>query len=180
MTELSSSAQETLEKDLLAAGILLTRGAVETAATVWYLCGKLEAANQSGSVAAIDEDLMSLLMGSRNNPELPKATNVLTFVDRVDKEVEGFRKQYDGLSEFAHPNWAGTTLLYSKPVPEKAISNLGANLRSDEGTKQIAVVNLSVALMIFERSYNRISELIPDFVSLCERASKSSGRDKEP
>jgi hypothetical protein len=169
MTELSSSACDGLRKDLLAVGVLLTRGAVETAAAVWYLRGKLEAVNDSGSLGNVDEDLMSLLMGSRNNPELPKATNVLTFVDRVDKEVEGFRKQYDGLSEFAHPNWAGTTLLYSKPDPQIMGANLGANVRSSEATKQIAVVNLSVALMIFERSYNRISEVLPDFVSLCER-----------
>jgi hypothetical protein len=88
MTELSSNAYESLEKDLLAAGILLTRGAVETAAAVWYLCGKLEAVKDSGLLGNVDEDLMSLLMGSRNNPHLPKATNVLTFVDRVDKDVE--------------------------------------------------------------------------------------------
>jgi hypothetical protein len=175
MTELSTSAYESLEKDLLATGILLTRGAVETAAAVWYLCGKLEAARDSGSLGNVDEDLMSLLMGSRNNPDLPKATNVLTFVDRVNKDVEGFRKQYDGLSEFAHPNWSGTTLLYSKPDPQKPGALFGANIRSSEAAKQIAVVNLSVALMIFERSYDRISEVVPDVVSMCEHRAIQAG-----
>jgi len=168
MNELSSSAYENLEKDLLAAGILLTRGCVETAAAVWYLCGKLEAVTDSGSIGDVDQELRSLLMGSRNNPDLPKATNVLTFVDRVDKDVKGFRDQNDGLSEFAHPNWSGTTLLYSKPDPQNLGAKLASNIRSSEAAKLIAVLNLSVALMIFERSYNRISEIVPDFVSICE------------
>jgi hypothetical protein len=169
MTELGSTAYETLDKDLLAAGILLTRGCVETAAAVWYLRGKLEAVTDSGLIGNVDEDLMSLLMGSRNNPDLPKAINVLTFVDRVDKDVKGFRQQYDGLSEFAHPNWSGTTLLYSKPEPQNLGAKLASNIRLSEGAKLIATVNLSVALIVFERSYNRISEIVPDFVSICER-----------
>jgi GNAT superfamily N-acetyltransferase len=176
MTELSSSAYESLENDLLASGILLTRGAVETAAAVWYLCGKLEVTSDSGLIGSVDEDLMSLLMGSRSNPDLPKATNVLTFVDCVDKEVEGFRRQYDGLSEFAHPNWSGTTLLYSKPDPQNLGAKFAANIRTSEAGKLIAVVNLSVALTIFERSYNRISEVLPRFVSVCERSIPSDRR----
>lgn len=168
MTELSSTAYESIEHDLLASGILVTRGAVETAAAIWYLCGKLEAATDSGSIGSVDADLMSLLMGSRSNPDLPKATNVLTFVDHLDKEVEGFREQYDELSEFAHPNWSGTTLLYSKPEPQNLCARFGANIRSSEVSKLTALVNLNVALLIFERSYDRIAKVLPSFVSLCE------------
>lgn len=90
---------------------------------------------------------MRLSMGSRTDATLPQAVSVITFVDRVEKDVEGFRHQYDLLSEFAHPNWAGTALLYSKPDPPNLWTDFGANIRGDEGPNKIGVINLSVALM---------------------------------
>ena len=169
MTELSGVAFRSFESDKLVSAILLTRAAVETSAALWYLCDKVGDAVQSGAVADIDDYLMKLMMGSKTNPDtVPKAINVLTFVDRVDKEIEGLRHQYDMLSEFAHPNWAGTTLLYSKSDPSNFRTTFGANIRAADGTKNAGLLNLSVALMIFERSYTRVSDCLPDFITLCE------------
>jgi cation transport protein ChaC len=106
MTELGRAAFDCFEKNKLAAGILLTRAAVETSAALWYLSAKLDASVQSGTVGDIDDYLMKLMMGSKSNQDImPAAINVLTFVDCVDKDIKGFRQQYDGLSEFARPNW---------------------------------------------------------------------------
>ncbi len=167
MSELGRSAFENYENDKLASAILLTRAAVETSAALWYLCGKIEAIAESGIVGDSGDYMMRLMMGSKTDPALPEAINVLTFVKRVEKDIEGFLHQYDSLSEFAHPNWAGTALLYSKPDPTNLWTDFGANLRS-ENSKNIGVVNLSVALMFFERSYNRIADLMPGFITLCE------------
>lgn len=158
---------KSFETDKLASAMLLTRAAVETAAALWYLCAKIEAAAQSGVVADIGDYMMRLMMGSKTDLTVREAINALTFVDRVDKDISGFRHQYDSLSEFAHPNWAGTALLYSKPDPSNLRTDLGATLRS-ENSKEIGVANLSVALMFFERSYNRIDDLMPGFITLCE------------
>jgi hypothetical protein len=90
-------------------------------------------------------------------------------VDRVEKDVAGFRHQYDVLSEFAHPNWAGTGLLYSKPDPANYWTDFGTNLRESANPKSVGVTNLSVALMFFERSYNRLADLMPSFIAICEK-----------
>ena len=168
MAELSRGAYDKFNQDKLAAAILLTRAAVETSAGLWYLCAKLDAALKSRAVGDIDEYLMRLSMGSRTDATLPQAVSVITFVDRVEKDVEGFRHQYDLLSEFAHPNWAGTALLYSKPDPPNLWTDFGANIRGNEGPKKIGVINLSVALMFFERSYNRVADLMSPFIELCK------------
>ena len=175
MTELSRGAFEDFEKNRLATAILLTRAAVETSAALWYLCAKLDAAMQAGTVGDIDDYLMKLIMGSRTDPAMPQAISVLTFVDRVEKDVEGFRHQYDLLSEFAHPNWAGTALLYSKPEPENLWTDFGANIRASDGPRCVGVLNLSVALMFFERSYNRVADNMPAFIALCESQLKKGG-----
>jgi hypothetical protein len=115
---------------------------------------------------------MKLMMGTKTNLDIqPEAFNVLKFVDRMDKDVEGARHQYEMLSEFAHPNWAGTALLYSKHDPSNLWTDFGANIRSGDNTKRAGLINLSVALLLFERSHGRITEFMPDFVSLSARAA---------
>src|ERR1700730_12370172 len=174
MAELSRGAFENFEKDRLALATLETRAAVETSAALWYLHAKLDATLKAGAVGDIDDFLMKLSMGSRTDTDImPQAISVLTFVDRVEKDAEGFRQQYDRLSEFAHPNWAGTALLYSKPDPPNLWTDFGANIRGIDGPKNIGILNLSVALMFFERSYNRVADLMPAFIELCQSRSKT-------
>lgn len=173
MAELARGAMENFEKDRLALAILETRAAVETSAALWYLHAKLDATFTAGTVGDVDDFLMKLAMGSRTDTDImPQAISVLTFVDRVEKDAEGFRHQYDRLSEFAHPNWAGTALLYSKPDPPNLWTDFGANIRGVDGPKHVGVINLSVALMFFERSYNRIADLMPAFIELCKTRPK--------
>jgi hypothetical protein len=175
MAELSRGAFQNFENDKLALAILETRAAVETTAALWYLHAKLDATLKAGTIGDdVDDYLMKLSMGSRTDTDImPQAISVLTFVDRVEKDVEGFRQQYDRLSEFAHPNWAGTALLYSKPDRPNLWTDFGANIRGSEGPKQVGVVNLSVALMCFERSYNRIADIMPAFIELCKGRPKT-------
>jgi cation transport regulator ChaC len=174
MSELSRTGFENLEKENLNTAVILVRAAVETTAALWYLETKLEEAVTKKSKSDIDDFLMKLLMGSKTAPELPPAINVLTFVDRVNRDVEGFREQYDNLSEFAHPNWAGTSLLYSKSDPKTARTEFAKNIRSLTSTKRVAMVNLNVALMIFERTYEKVGNVMPAFVKLCSEAEESS------
>ena len=174
MSELSRTGFENFEKENLNTAVILVRAAVETAAALWYLETKLEEAVTKKSKSDIDDFLMKLLMGSKTAPELPQAINVLMFVDRVNRDVEGFREQYDNLSEFAHPNWAGTSLLYSKSDPKTARTEFAKNIRSLTSTKRVAMVNLNVALMIFERTYEKVGNVMPALVKLCSEPEESS------
>ena len=115
-------------------------------------------------------------MGSKADTEMPpSAINVLNFVDLIDEDIPGFRHQYDRLSEFAHPNWAGTAFLFSKIDYSTAIAEFGENTRGTESTRRIGLANLSAALAIFEVSYNRITDLMLDFVQLCELHTTDAG-----
>ncbi len=178
MAELSRGAFENFEKDRLASALLLTRAAVEASAGLWFLHAKLEGAVKAGTPGEIHVYLMKLVMGSKADPAAPEALNVMKFVDSVEKDVKGFRHQYDILSEFAHPNWAGTALLYSKPDPPNLWTDFGPNIRGIDGPKTIGAVNLSVALMCFERSYNRIAEVMPAFIELCKGRVDEDGTEQ--
>jgi hypothetical protein len=41
-------------------------------------------------------------------------------------------------------------------------------------TKRVAMVNLNVALMIFERTYEKVGNVMPAFVKLCSEPEDSS------
>jgi hypothetical protein len=183
MAELARAAFEKFEQDKLAAGIVLTRSAVETSAALWYLRGKVEACVESGEVGDIDEYLMKMTVGMATDPPLdettskrlmPRPVKVGKFLDAVEKDIEGFNQQYGYLSEYAHPNWAGTVFLYSKLDKKRGTADFGANLRGQGNTKNIGVNNLSVVLLMFERAYNAVAELIPAFTEICENRLKAS------
>ena len=173
VTELGRAAMDGFNQRRLAAALLLTRGAVETSAALWYLSEKIANAVKTGELADLRNLLMRLSHGTRNWEETPGAVNVLTFVDTVDRKVEGFRRQYDCLSEVAHPNYSGTTGLFSRNDPDNFMVYFGSDVRNTEATRRIGLVNLSVALMLFEHTYNSLSEVMPGFVALCEKSLPS-------
>ena len=168
IAELGRSALDNFEKDRLVAAIILTRACMETSAALWYLCGKLSAAVDTNCVGDIDDYLMRLIMGNKVDEVFPQAVNVLNFVDRVDKDVKDFRHQYDVLSEYVHPNWAGTSLIYAKHNEKTRVTDFGQNIRNADHTRQIGILNLSVVLQMFDLSYKRMTDLVPAFTALCD------------
>ena len=167
--ELCRCAFEHFNMDDLATAIILTRAALETVAALWYLNRKIKSVIDTKTVSDIDSFLMRLLMGSKTNSAMPDPVNVLTFVERVNKEIDGFRELYDELSEFSHPNWAGTGMLYSKQNFEKIWTDFGKKVRDLESVKEVGTINLHIAMEMFEHSYNEISKMMPTFVQICER-----------
>jgi len=189
MAELSRAAFEEFEKDRLAAAIVLTRAAVETSAALWFLCGKVGASVESAEVGDIDDYLMKMNMGMATDPPtdsetgeaiMPRPIKIGKFLDSVEKDLAGFNRQYGYLSEYTHPNWAGTVYLYSKIDKENAVADFGQNIRKPGGAKVTGVGNLNVALLLFERSYNRVSNLIPDFTTLCEEKLRKAASSSAP
>lgn len=178
MVELGRGAFENFENDKLVAAIVLTCVALETTAALWYLCAKVDTVVESKIVGDIDDDLMKMVVGiattapnadnSATEVVMPRPIKIKAFLKQVDRDIPGFSHQYGSLSEYAHPNWAGTSLLYSKDDTETGVTYFGQNIRGADNTKRIGVHNLIVALAMFERSYNRISELIPAFIKIIE------------
>ena len=121
-------------------------------------------------VTGLDDKSMELLLGSRNEVTALPAINVITFVDRVDKKVPGFRKSYDGLCEYAHPNWAGTARLFLKNDEERILTEVGRGLRDHASVIHFGLSCLIGSLIAFEHVYNEITDLMPELIKLCEES----------
>jgi hypothetical protein len=185
VVELGRDAFDCFQKEDFVSAMVLTRAAMETTAALWVLRGKLEKALKLGTVniSELGRYLARLRVGQGKGiaqPDDPKAVHVMDFIRAVEKDCEGFEHQYDRLSEFAHPNWSGTTGLYSRFDHDEAQAEFGRNVRGGEGTKGIGLTNLSVALIFFEHIYNRFAELMPPFIELCEREALAANSTDNP
>ena len=168
--ELARCACSLYQCEDIGSAITLTRAVTENAAAVWYLLQIIQDTSDASHVTDLDERIMRLLMGSKSNDEMPSALNVLTMLKKADKSIPGVLSTYDSLSEFAHPNWAGTLLLYSKNDHDKILTHFGKNVRSIESPLGLGLNSLIGALAMFEHAYNWISDLMPYFISVCEAA----------
>jgi hypothetical protein len=165
--ELARNACDALERDDFAAAVILTRAVTENAALAWKLMGVLDARSRY-TPQELNDQLMRLLMGSKQWPEVPESVNVLTCLEQMDKKIPGVLSNYKSLSEFAHPNWCGVAGLYSKIDRAKYIAHFGRSLRGSDSLRRMITGALLGSLDAFEYAYNRISDLMPAFLAELE------------
>ena len=93
--------------------------------------------------------------------------NVLTFIDRINKQFPNFRRIYDGLSEFAHPNFDGTGGSFSRIDRANDAVHFGRGItRIDH--RGLIFPALSMSLVLAQYAYKVISDRMPEFVNRCE------------
>lgn len=157
------------ERSDLASAITLTRACMESVAAMDYLYIKLQKVVDTEKLGDIDGYLMRLLGGGKMDIAPYEAINVNTFIDYLERKTPGFREIYDQMSEYAHPNSQGTTYLYSKPDQEKLWVDFARDIRGDD-IKVYGLSTLNSLLATFEDSYNKVGELMPAFVEICENS----------
>jgi len=166
--ELARIACELYDREEVVSALTLTRSSMETAAALWFLKEKIQSVVDSKYMGEIDDVLKKLLAGSRNDATVYDAYNVMKFVDNVDKRIAGFRKTYESMCEYAHPNWLGTSYLFSKPNKEKMWSDFGKDVERTAASVVGGLLLLNNAVMIFTHTLNKVDELLPAFIKICE------------
>jgi hypothetical protein len=107
--------------------VTMARSLFETGAMVRHLTDSIQKATNDKSVDALDNAIMTVGFGDRLGWLEDKgyqALNVLTVIDKMDRSVfhdkqPRFRKTYDFLSEFVHPNHLGILGLYCDQYPKE-------------------------------------------------------------
>jgi hypothetical protein len=166
--EFARVACELYKADQLACALTLTRSCVETVAAAWYANDLLQKILANRNIAGLHEKVMRLLLGSKSGiTDLP-AINVLSFVDAMDGKIPKFRKAYDSLSEYAHPNWSGMMLLYSKHDEKKVLTEFGPYARDHTFIAESGLSLLIASLGAFEWVYEEIGNALPAIIEMCE------------
>ena len=156
VSELSMVAVDLYECNKLVPAFVITRSIVETVAMTYWLSKRVGEFLSSKDVQKLDEFLMRAMHGSRDGTTPLESYNVLTAVDKMDKEYNGFRKMYDWLCEFTHPNWSGALGAYGKINQEKhSLSLVSKNSRVPI---ILGLGPFNASLKLFEHYYNDLTE----------------------
>ena len=182
LEEFTRAACDLLERGDLVASVANTRHAAECCAGVWYLLEQIERAiKDDHDPADLHDQMVRLFVGTKLDEEnRPKAINVLTFLQKLDRKIPGFFGTYERLSEVAHPNWAGSAAIFSNHDPKTLITHFGKNLRDTGYVRRLNLRCMVGSLEIFSYAYNLITDLMPDFCEACEQGIIRREQSKGP
>ena len=158
------------ESEKVISSMILIRAAHETFALLYVLHKKIFKVVESKKIDDFDEYIMKHTFGfkTKGDDDLPTMPNILTSTDKVDEVLDGrFRKTYESMSEFCHPNCSGVQSAYVKIDQEKHLAYLGSKYTKLPVEPYIGT--LYATLDMFELCYNKISALMRDFIVVCEQ-----------
>jgi hypothetical protein len=148
IVELGDASAKSLMANQLAVGALLSRATGETTAVTYMLASRAQSLATDAERSDLDAMAKRVVSASRYwADELVPAPNILTLIDRLDKEIDKFRMLYDVLSEYAHPNATG---LFATVGPdctglEGRVEGLTASARSLALSSAALFLRVSVA-----------------------------------
>ena len=160
VSDLADVAVELFASERLVPAFVMTRAVVETTAMMYWLHEKASEFLQKKDENAFDEFLMKGMLGSKDGTTTQVSYNVLTAIDRLNKEFGGIRGMYDKLCEFTHPNWSGVMGSYSVADPEKFILHLGKHHRKPP--LAFGLGPLIACLSIFTDYYNSSASILEE------------------
>jgi hypothetical protein len=97
---------------------------------------------------------MQLLMGSRDQRTDFGAINIITMVDRANRDYGGLKIMYERISESVHPNYDGVTYGYSRVCPSEFETRFGNYCVENFGVEQEPAA--AYAFGVFEDAYNKV------------------------
>jgi hypothetical protein len=175
IVELADGVVQCLETGNNLSAVILARATLECSAVQHQLNQKIRGAKTLG-VAALDDEIMKLLLGTRTFSTGDKVedakiqmTNIQTCLRKLDNEFSGVYKDYGFLCEFAHPNWAGVTGLFSEGDLGEGVIKLGRDVRGGQQTLLDLTTSITTsALVMFSSDYISIADHLQDFIDACE------------
>lgn len=173
---LAETAIKLFEEEKLLPAIIITRSIFETVCLLFYLHKRLSEVVKDRKVGDFvkiftriaiggKEEMAPIDLGGGNI----EALNILTAIDKVDGKFKGIRKEYNFLSDFAHPNLNGVLISFSYVNNEESCIEFS----NDVLCKQLDLSKpsldlLSICLGIFIVYEKKIDELLPKFKEICD------------
>lgn len=134
---------------------ILLRSGFESLATLIYLNQLMQKVlDDKLNFHVFDEKTTTLLLGSRNNEDGPRALNIVTVLEKCDKRYPGLMKFYADLSESAHPSYEGLCTGYSKIDHDEYETNFSNRWMELYGDRHLSSMELCMGT--FHHEYNDV------------------------
>lgn len=144
---------------------ILLRSGFETLATLTYLNLLIEQVLEGKlNFHVFGEKTTKLLIGTRNNEEMPVSINIMTVLEKCEKRYPGLMKLYADLSESAHPSYEGLMSGYSKTDHDEYETTFSNRWMELHGNRHLDRMMLCMETFHFE--YN---DVWPDLMDKLEK-----------
>jgi hypothetical protein len=165
--ELGRASLDCYDRDQHTAAILLVRGTMESVAMLWMLHGLVKG-YQGGDPDRLDMKLMRLVLGSKARADRPDPVQVLVAIRKISKTLTHFEALYNDLSEYAHPNDAGTASSFARIDPRGTQAIFDAAGENAARRAWLLIESLATTLMLVMPLYDDIASSWLRFVEKCE------------
>ncbi len=163
--ELAISSDTAINNKQIVSSSLLIRALFETVSVFGYMYYKMVDFNKNKNIKEFDTNITNILYGSRNGTTDYVSVNILTMIDKIDKEYPNYRSTYDKLSEYSHPNFMGASLLYGTPQKNKIVTydSISSShiINKDENINDLCLCINRLKYFIFQTA-----DIIEDFVNI--------------
>jgi hypothetical protein len=166
--DLAESAHQQFYEGRLVPGCTLTRSLFETIAVRYYIHKKVKLLTEQNDPESVHNLLGEAVFGNKDLPGIPaKPIQVMTALDHIDKEFKVFRREYDHLCEYAHPNMKGAFATYAHQVVPSMETRFGTNPQGlTMGTWGLG--SLEMILLVAREIEDRLETLAPRFIAMAE------------
>lgn len=183
--ELTEASIREMNRQSIAASYVLVRATLETTCLLFDAIQRVRAAVEKDDVKELDEIdtfLMDVLVGFKSKDwgfsEEFAARNVLTIIQRLSKQLGiDLMWFYEGLSEYAHPNYLGMLGTY-QTAPSKGEFVVQFGPLTDErlpAAMNMVIGGLAIATQMMEMAARDHDEAKTRFALLAEREIHESG-----
>lgn len=152
--------------------LIITRSILETSSILFWLASKIGKIVELKDLDDFDTFLMRNIFGTKaitDDPESYKPYNIMTAIDKVEKVIPGFRKNYDILCDYTHPNNSGGMFAFSNLDIQKGELKMKNSYEIIPEGISLNTLNALVALC--NKSLAEIEKNFHVFTEICENAA---------
>ena len=144
------------------------RSAQEAISVLWFINVQLEKLYKTKNLSTFLNKMKRLAFGFSKDEEFPEKLNILDCIDSVDKSADiGFRRNYNILSDYAHPNYSGTIGTYAKTDKNSLKVEIGPKVKSIENLKKIIQVTMDACLYMLTPLLDAYVDLLNKSQDVC-------------
>lgn len=192
MFDMSNAALTLMRRSSIIPSLCLVRGCWENMVATYELKELVQLCCEQKAIPSdVDETLMRILYSNRydkdnryvggehfENFKEYKAKNILTLVQKLEKEYPQTKDFYSTICEFVHPNGDGVGGSYSQLDESTHTVLFGPQFSRDSQLFPAFITTLSCSIDLYLRFMESIEANIDEFSRLCEESLKSIGGEE--
>ncbi len=173
--ELSETVLLLIEVKKYLPAIIIIRSIFETSSLLYFTYIKAKKVLNDKNLDAFNDTLNRLTFACSGHEDEAKPINVLTTIDKMDKEFNDevgneantCRWIYNTMTDYVHPNWDGSQLVFQELDEENDTVHFYES-STERIVKSDVVSPFVVSIITLQKAYDEITKLMSPLIKVCD------------